>query len=281
MPERPVAATNPLSFMTNDGNHLMIPISALYFDSGGALKADRWPLYTANQAAVDPFLAGLRASGALKPGPEPPAKPAMKVTAVTKGATGVVIEIEIANVTANPTTPASSTADVKITETNTFTALPLTALIATLGSTAANGTRPGLVFASSAGPAILPKAGVYQLAIGAPGQPAKVDVDKNTGTGAAFTLESRSNDAASALTKAEVKNVDATNNTFTLIVTWTKSVTATVMSALAAAFAYVVVIAPPDGGFRAPNPGKVSLVGGSDAVSASAVPQSATVLSSQ
>jgi len=259
----------------------MIPTSAMYFDNGGNLKADRWPLYTANKTAVDALLGRLRAAGALQPGDEPPAKPALQATAVTKGASGVVVELEFSNVTENAATPPSSTADVKVTETNTFTAIEVSKLVATLGSTASNGTKPGLVFVSSAGAPALPKDGTYTFAAPAAGQPVEANLDMEPGPGTAFTLKARAVDPTGTVTNAEVKSSDATNQTFTLIVTWTRSVTATAISALAAEFVNVITIAPPDGGYRAPNPGKVILVGGSDAVSVTSVAQSAIVLSTQ
>lgn len=281
MPERPIASTNPLSFSTTNGNHLMIPVSALYFDDAGNLKADRWPLYTANQTTVDAFLGRLRAAGALQAGPEPPVKPALKATAVTKGASGVVVEIEFSNVTANTATPASSTADVTVTETNTFTAIEVGKLVDTMGSTASNGSRPGLVFVSSAGVPTLPKDGTYAFAAPAAGQPVEANIDEEPGPGTAFTLKARAVDPAGAVTEATVSSSDAATQTFTLIVTWTRSVAATAISALAAEFANVVTIEAPDGGYRAPTPGKVTLVGGSDAVAVSSVAQSAIVLSTQ
>lgn len=281
MPERPVATTNPLSFTTANGNHLMIPTSAMYFDGDGKLQADRWPLYTANKTAVDALLGRLRESGALQAGPEPAVKPALKATAVTKGASGVVLELEFSNVTEDDTTPASSTTDVKVTETNTYSAIEVGKLVETLGSTAGTGLRPGLVLVSSAGAATLPKDGVYTLAAPGAGQPVEADIDDEPGTGTAFTLRARAVDPAGAVTTAEVQSADADNQTFTLIVTWTRTVTATAVSALAAAFANVVTIEPPDGGYRAPAAGKVYLVGGSDAASVSSVAQSAVVLSSQ
>jgi len=153
--------------------------------------------------------------------------------------------------------------------------------VATLGSTASNGTKPGLVFVSSAGAPALPKDGTYTFAAPAAGQPVEANLDMEPGPGTAFTLKARAVDPTGTVTNAEVKSSDATNQTFTLIVTWTRSVTATAISALAAEFVNVITIAPPDGGYRAPNPGKVILVGGSDAVSVTSVAQSAIVLSTQ
>jgi YD repeat-containing protein len=279
MPERPAVSGNPLSFITSDGKQLWIPLTALYYDAAGALKAERWPLYTANQAAVDPFLRRLAASRDIVPGPEPTVKPAFKATAVTAGASGVSINIVVANVTPNVATPASSTADVAVTETDTYTALKPDTIVEVLGNSATTGKRAGLAFVSSSGTVALPKAGSYTFAAASAGDPAKANIAKQTGSGNAFTLQARSNDAAGALTTAEIKDVDTTAQTFTLVLGWSKAVTATAIDALAAPFAYVVTIAPPDGGYRAPANGTVGLVGGSDMFTANAAQASATVLS--
>jgi len=278
MQEKPVVSSNPVSLTTGNGKQLLIPLSALYFDSAGEVKADRWPLYQDNQSLVDPFLQRLLDSQSIQAGPVPAAKPALKATAVTAGATGILIELEISNVTPNSATPPASTLDAKVTETDAYKGTTLTKLAEKLGSAAGIGKQPGLVFVKNAQE--LPNEGQYSLAIGNPGDPAKFDVPKDGGAGTAFTLEARSDDPDGARIKAQIENLDVAAQTFDLTVSWSKSVTAKAVSAIAPDFAFVVKIEAPDGGYRAPASGRIALVGGTDALSVTAVPASTVVLTS-
>jgi len=270
MPETPVLAQSPLSLNANGKQH-MIPLSALYFDSTGALKADRWPPYAVVNGPdklVDKFLKRLESEGALQPGKQPAAKPAFTATAVTAG--NVLVQIDIANVAPDAVVAANSKADFVVTETDTYTGLTLATLTGTVGAVANGGSRPGLVFVSSAVGA-LPKNGVYPLA----GDPGTVDIADGA-AGTSFTVTSRAGGADAALTSVEIKN--AASGTFTLIATWTKTANAQAMTGLAAAFAYVLTITPPAGGFLAPAAGKIVLTGGSDGLVVSPVKASATVV---
>jgi hypothetical protein len=278
MPELPAVASSPLAFSAS-GKYFLLPLNAVYFDAAGALKADRWPLYLTHKSIVDPLLESLRSAGVLAPGPEPPQKPAFTATAKTPGATGVTITIAIANVAPNAATPPSSTADVTVSETDTYTALQPATLVATIGAAANGGSRPGLVFVSSAGAPALPKAGTYAMAAAAPGGPATADIPQDSGGGTAFTLETRDGGADAPLVSVEVKDVNAAQNSFTLVVTWTKVQNAVAMSGLAAAFAYAIDVQPPAGGFLAPAAGTTTLSGGSDAIAINPVKASAVITS--
>lgn len=271
MPETPVVAQSPVIFSTK-GAHKMIPVTTLYFNDQGKLKADRWPGYAADAAVVDALLARLLNDGVLRKGDKPAPKPAFKATAVTGGAL-VQIEIEIKNVVPDNATPPNSKADFTVTETETYLALDLATLKEKVGTSASNAKSPGLVFISSAGAPVLPKAAVYALA----GDPAVKDIDKNAGGGAAFSVQSRAGGADAALTTVEIKDVDTGANTFTLIATWTKTAAATAVSAMGAQFPYVITVAAPAGGFLAPVAGKISLTGGSDPIAVDAVKPSVTV----
>jgi hypothetical protein len=279
MPELPAVASSPIAFSSLDGKYFLLPLNAVYFDSTGTLKADRWPLYATHQAIVDPLLASLRNAGVLLPGPEPPHKPAFTATAKTPGASGVLITIDIANVAANAGTPPSSTADVTLKETDTYAALTPATLVQTIGSAANGGTRPGLVFVSSAGAPALPAAGVYAMAAAAPGGPATADIPNNGAAGTAFTLQTRDGGADAPAVSVQIKDVNAAQGTFTLVVSWSKTQAALAMSGLAAAFAYVIDVQPPPGGFVAPAEGKTTLSGGSDAIAVNAVKASAVIVS--
>ena len=280
MAELPAISSSPIAFSSQDGKYFLIPLNAVYFDINGVLKADRWPLYATYQAAIDPLMTELRRSGVLVAGPEPAQRPAIKATAKTVGSTGLLLKIEIANVVANTGTPPASTADVKVTETDTYTALAVDKVIETIGNAANGGTRPGLVFVSSAPPVDdLPKAGVYPMAAAVAGQPATADIPKHAGAGNAFTLQTRDGGADAPAVSIEIKDVNAGASTFTLVASWSKTQNAIAMTGLAAAFAYVIDVVAPAGGFRAPAEGVTTLGGGADAVAVAAVKASAIVLS--
>ncbi len=272
----PAVSTGPIPFTSDDGRYFLIPLGAASFDANGKATLDNWPLYNTYKAALDLLLPRLLAAGVIQKGALPPAKPALKATALTPGGNGVVVEMTFANVTPNAATPPASTADVTVTETNTYTGIALAKLVETIGNAANTGTRPGLVFVSGAAPTEMPRNGDYDLAIGAPGSAAKVDIPKSGG-GTAFTLQARSADVAGDLVSAKISDADNAAKTFTLTVTWSKAANGAAISALADQFAFIVTIEPPPDGYRAPAAGKVTLAGGQDAVSLPAAKATAIV----
>ena len=269
MVETPVVAQSPIS-LNVDGSHLMIPLSVLYFDDQGKLKAERWPLYAANAATVDILLARQIKEGVLRAGTKPATKPAFTGTAVSPGA-GVGVAIEISNILPDAATPANSKADFKVTEMETYTGLEPAKLKERLGTASGGGKAPGLVFVSSAAAPEIPEAGVYPMV----GDPATVKIPKDGGAGDAFELTSRGGTVDAALTSIEIKDVTA--GKFTLVAKWTKNSAALAMTGLAAAYAYSVAITAPADGFRAPVSGTISLSGGADAVAVDPVKSSVTV----
>lgn len=277
MSNTPVVAQSPVSFNVN-GKQLMIPLSALYFDDSGVLKGDHWPLFATYQADVVPLLERLRKGGALQPGPKALAKPAFTATAITAGSLAT-IEIEIGNVVPDEATPADSTADISVTETDLYTGLDAATLKDQLGATAGAGKRPGLVFVSSAAAPTLPQDGVYPAVAAAPGDPGTITVDDNDGAGDAFELETRGDGADAILTSVEIKNTDSVSGKFDLVATWTKTVAGVQVDGIGAAFADVISVTAPPGGFLAPSEGTVVLAGGADAIAVDPVKASATVLS--
>lgn len=276
MPNKTVIAQSPVSFGV-DGRQTLMPLSALYFDADGALKAERWPGYAASKAVLDPYLDTLRARGVLTAGPAPAPSPALKIEAKYGGTASIVVGIR--NVTPNANTPADSTADVTITETNTYELLTAATLKSRIGTAAGGGSSPGLVFVSSAGEPLLPKVMAdTAMTAAAAGGPATLDVPKRGAAGTAFTLQSRDAGADATLTTVAISNVDAPGGTFTLVVKWTKLATGAKLNALKAAFAYSVNIEPPDGGFRTPSEGDVYLSGGADPVPARGAEKSTGII---
>src|ERR1041385_4687274 len=138
VPELPAVASSPIAFSSPDGSYFLLPLNDVYFDANGALKADRWPLYATYHGILDPFLATLQSEGVLRPGPEPPHKPAFTATAKTPGASGIRVTIDISNVIANAGNPPASTAKVIVTETDTYSGLKPDQLVDAIGN-AANG----------------------------------------------------------------------------------------------------------------------------------------------
>jgi hypothetical protein len=281
MPELPVIASSPVAFSSADGKYFLIPLNAIYFDTNGVIKADRWPLYVTYKTIIDPVLTELVSDGAIVAGPEPPRKPAFTATAVTPGATGIGVTIDISTVVPNTATPPASTADFTVTETDTYTAIKPADLVDTIGKAANGGAHPGLVFVSSAGAPTLPKANVpgtpYAMAAAKANDPATVDIP-DSGGGTAFTLQTRAGGADAVLVTIDIKDVDSGKGVFTVVATWAKTQQAVAMSAVAAAFAYVLDIKPPASGFLAPAGGSIVLSGGSDAVAIDPVKASAVIL---
>lgn len=280
MPELPAVASSPIAFSSAEGQYFLIPLNAVYFDANGTLKADRWPLYGSHSAIVDPLLTTLRSAGVLVPGPVPPQQPAFTATAKTVGGSAVLIAIDIANVVANAGSPPASTADVTVTETDTYLALAPDTLVETIGDAANGGTRPSIVFVSGGAAPELPAAGTYPMAAAAAGDPATADIPKHSGAaGAAFTVQTRAGTADAIRTSIEIKDVSLALNTFTLVVKWTKTQNALAMTGMNAAFTYVIDVTAPAGGFLAPAAGTTHLTGGSDAVAVDPVKASAVILS--
>lgn len=268
MAQKPASSSGPVQITDSVGKQLVIPLTALYFNDQGQIKADKWPLYTSQpalQAPIDKWLSYLVRQGLVAPGDVPPPLPAFTVEARDAGANGNAITIEIDNVTPDTATPGHSTADVTVTETDTYAGLTPSNLAATIGTLSAAGTRPGLVRLATSSPA-LPAAVEGDLAGSPPAFAA----------GTAFTLQSKVDDAEALTTHVVIKDVNTGQNSFTLVATWTKSVTGMQIDDLDSEFGYVVqlvgtVSAPP-------AEGTVTLVGGADPLSVAAAKAKGTVL---
>lgn len=269
MANKPVVSSGPIEITDSLGKQVLIPLTALYFDSSGKIKAEQWPAYTANpalQAPVDQWLAYLVKQGLITPGNIPAPKPAFQVEAKDPGSNGNTITVQISKVTADLVTPGNSTADVTVTETNTYSNLSPATILGVIGKVANTGSRPGLVFCSTIPPAMPPAAISGNLA----GSPPVFDV------GGAFTLQGKEDVPAAPLTTITIQDVDAGTQTFTLIATWTKTVKAVAMSALDTQFGYVIHVS---GAVTAPPAaGTITLTGGADAMTVKATKAAATVL---
>ena len=272
MAKSPAIFSGPIEIMdVSSGKQVALPLSDVFF-LGTQINA-QGTIYTNNKKAFDDFLGHLVKTGAITAGPPPPTQPVMVVKAKTPGSSGNAVLLEFKNFD----TGANPKFDAAVSETDTYTSLQPDKVQTVLGSTASNGSRPGLVFVPGTAPAAtaIPKAGVYTLA-GATA--ATADIPLNTGSGTAFKVQAKGDGADGALTSVEIKDVDTTASTFTLVATWKKAAAAKIAPAdIGTTFAYEITVAPPQGAAAVgtPAPGAFTLSGGADAGSSSAA--SATI----
>jgi hypothetical protein len=252
-------------------------LTSLYFDDQGNIKADQWPEYVNGpsgfKASVDNWLGYLVKQSLVTPGKIPAAKPAFQIEAKDPGSTGNFITVEFKNITPDPKVPGNTTVDVTVTETDTYPLLTPDTLEKVIGKTSGGGSRPGLVFLATPTP-ILPAVGGGDLKSAGVGKPFVFDF------AGAFTVQAKHDDPDAGLTNVQVTAVDTGAKTFTLTATWKKPAVAVKLSDLGTTFAYELTVTPPKGGFAdPPAAGTVTLTGGADPVSVSAVKAQATVTS--
>jgi hypothetical protein len=207
----------------------------------------------------------------------PPPKPALVITARDAGGAGNNIRVVLSNVVPDTGTPGNTKVDLTVSETDTYNGLTPATVGDVLGVDTTPGARPGLVHVKGAGPYQLPKAKDYTLA-GGNGAKASRDLDKNTGSGAAFTVEAKAAGAEGNDIKVSIQDVDTTSTTnprFTLVASWTKSMSGVKLSEITANFGFLIQVDPPrDTAFAPPVPATIVLTGGADA--RSATPATAT-----
>src|SRR5260370_40214512 len=110
MSELPVIASSPVAFSTEKLDYFLIPLSALYVDQSGVVKADRWAHYLQYRGIIDPLVSQLQTDGILAAGPAPHNKTAFSGTAKNPGTNGVCVEITIHNDAAKTGEPPAETA---------------------------------------------------------------------------------------------------------------------------------------------------------------------------
>ncbi|MEO8597298.1 MAG: hypothetical protein ABI759_28525 [Candidatus Solibacter sp.] len=262
MATTPATVNGPIELMDNNGKLLSLSVSDVFFNNGSI--SAKGAIYAANQALFDPFLKHLVTTGFIKPGPTPATKPVMVLKAKTAGSNGNAIGVQFTNFSSD----ASPKFDATVSEVETYTGLTGATIQSVLGTSATNGKRRGLVFVPGAAPAatVDPKAGVYALAIAGAATAATADIPLNAGAGTAFTLQAKGDGADGSLTTAEVKDVDTTAHTFSIVAKWSKTAAQVLPAGLTAAFGYEVdIAAPPGGSLGTPAPGSAVLSGGADA----------------
>lgn len=269
MSETVALGNGPVVFTGKDGNQLLIPLSALSFDSSGKLNVSNWPTLTSDGAS---WLTYLVSRGGLTPGAAPPPKPAILIKATDPGAAGNNIQVAISNV-------ISTTFDATITETDTYVGLSFdqaspSFMKTVLGTDSAPGTKPGLVRVLAADTPSQPKEGSYSLTGGDDKlkKPSATSVDGDP-SGTAFNVQAKKPGQDGDKTTVTIANVDDNAKTFTLTAVWTSSITGIQLTDLPTKLAgsgYEITVTSPSGGYALPAAGTIQLSGGADATAAQA-----------
>jgi hypothetical protein len=275
----PALGGSPVAFTDDNGNQREIPLSQLYFDSNGNINATGWKPYSTYQSIVDPWLTYLVAQKLLTQGPVPAAKAALAISAREGGVAGNTVNVTFANPTPSAD-PNAATVDVTVSANQSWSGLTAEKLEGMLGTGPGTGSQPGLVFLKAPPPSAgtMPQAGP----VAGSGTPPEFAVSKQGGGGTAFTLEPLYTDADAALLSVTV-GVNATNNSFSLVVNWTKFKAGVrlhdLLDANANPFAYLVSFAAPAGGLIGPpNARTITLQGGADSRTSPSVTATATAL---
>jgi hypothetical protein len=267
-----VIANGPISFTDGEGRAFAIPLSLLSFNDQGQLLYDEWP-HDEHSGLLDLWLPYWQKQGMIREGAEPPRGQAMIITAQDAGAAGNTILLDIQNVRPDPADAAITIFDATVTETNSYPGLTPESLKEVIGEEAGGGTKPGLVFVSSTGDPVLPKAGDYPLADGG-ADASSVDIPTPDDSAIAFSLDARKAGAEGDNITVTISDVDEVASTFTLVAVWNKEATGLEADELEATFAFEIAVDPPASGeLAAPAAGEYLLRNGSDiqsAVSASA-----------
>lgn len=279
----------PIVFFTDKGTRLEVPLSAIYFD-GTTVGTEVTPVPT----GFNEWIAFLASRGSLVSSPVSRPAAALKVSAVTPGAFGNQIKVIVAP------RAASGVVDVTATETNRYDDLTLASLTDRLGSSATGrGSEPGLLWVKDNPPAAAAAVPVASPATGIaptpPTPPATLSSWTIASTGGAtpdvVTLEPRTDSPAfdePDFTVVAVSNVVApapgatTGPSFTLTVTWSRTVTDVSLANIAAKLAdlgYLVAFTAPAGGFLLPRPGTYVLMGGAEPAPAN--PASTIILANE
>src|SRR5690242_5817261 len=162
-----VLGNGPVAFTDQNGQMLLIPLSALTLDSNTIEASDPY-----NTDEIRQWLQYLVKVGFLTAGPTPAPKAAMTIQAADPGLAGNNIQVVFSNIVPDPADPANAdktTFDATITETDTYNGLSFdpaspSFIKTVLGTeTAGTGTKPGLVHIKDADTPSLPKADSYPL----------------------------------------------------------------------------------------------------------------------
>ena len=278
----PAVSTSPISFVDGNGKQYSIPLVFIAYASGVPTVVN-WPswngLSSALQGSITTWLGVLDAQGFITPLPPPAAGPAFTVAAVATGAVGNDITINF-----NSTDATTGALNVTVSTTQTYTGLNYAADAANsieqvLGTSATNGTQPGLAYVSTAPTSaptvtsnpvafVIPAGGtVYEFAV--------------PNTNGVLTASNDSTNADAGLITAAIANVNSTAGTFDLTLAWIKNVPSVTTANLTSSFAYLITVTAPPSGFgpMPATPSTITLSGGANPAATPAASASATVIS--
>ena len=277
-----VIGNGPIGFTDSNGSQRFIPLSVLEF-SDGKISAEKWPLYKANEDIVKAILEDLVDNGFLRPGPSPPAKPAMVLKAAVPGAAGNSIRVVFSNLEVDPD-PDKTTFDATITAKDPYVGLnydqnPPEAFIKNvLGTEKLAGTSPTVICVKDETISQPPTAGSYQLENG--DNETKSGKAINAASGTAFTVEAWKKGSEGNNITVTISDVDPDTSTFTLVVELKPltipNITLNNLKTLLQGSGIVLTVTEPDEGFALPALGTIGLSGGSDAKDAASA--SATIV---
>lgn len=263
----PILSAGPVRFTNSTtGQFNLLPLLDFSYDSSGAIQGSG-AVYLANKKALDAWLNEMASDGVIQPNTNPPPNSAMTITAQQSGSTGNDIVITFANPRPDPSTPTNTIYNVTLEEVDTYQ-LTLADLESVLGTTPGGGSQPGLVHVVANASPGLPKAGSWPLALS--GGVYEFKLLQADDTTEAFTVEARGagGDGGQHI-KVEVQSPNVSQGSFTLLVSFKKSVTISTPGDLTKdleGVGYVVKAAELGGGtlLGIPVPGRIALRGGKD-----------------
>ena len=273
-----VIGNGPIGFTDSSGRQRFIPLSVLEFLDSGSIDATKWSLYSPNKDIVEALLKDLKDKGFLRPGPSPPAKPAMVLQAAVPGAAGNNIKVEFSDfkVDTTTTTPqttfkATITSEDIIYERLSYKPRSPVFIKEILGTETLAGTRPCLIRVKQSETPSLPKKGSYPLKDGSDSAKSSTkDTIKDSNGQKAFTAEAWAIGEEGDKITVEISNVDPREGTFKLVVKLkpliVPNITRVNLEKLLEGSGIVLKVTKPDGGnFDLPTPGTFRLSGGVDA----------------
>lgn len=266
----------PFEFTNSQGKQISIPLSAIKFDSNGQpVVNSTWKSYVTTQPG-QALLAYAVKEGLLAPQPQPSPFPAMVIGAADPGSCGnnITVAVTISGVTTSPPSndPTLTPFSLMVTETDTYTNQTASTIASTLASSG------GLV--QIVGPVNQGVPAHQSGTLG--GSPPQYSVlGSGSPPGWVFKLGAKHNVPDASRTQVSVtpnltSPPDPGAGTFTLTVTWPKTVNGitlpTLESMIQSQLSYEITVSKPSSGaYSLPAAGSTTLAGGGTASTASAI----------
>jgi hypothetical protein len=281
--------SGPVGFVDANGKQYSIPLSFISYSSAAGTPAisSSWPGWNpapaptspaqSEQSVIGNWVSLLGTLGLISPAPLPPASPSFTVTAASPGSAGNDITINFTTLN-NDGTLNVTVSTTQVYKGLNYDAAAANAIETVLGTTPSNGTAPGLAYVSGT-PNAVPNA--TSGAVNFTANAGTYEFDLPGTTSGVLTASNNPTSADAGLITAAISNVNTTDGTFDLTLSWSKPATSVTPATLGSQFSYLITVAAPSGGFGpAPAvPSSVTLVGGANASSSAAAAASATVIS--